>query len=67
MSDCDSCSPPSTSRCREYSASGGVVCTRDKNHPGDHVACGDIHHHLASWATDSTQTDLLTLLEGDPT
>ena len=25
------------------------LCTRDRGHAGDHIACGVVDHRLASW------------------
>ena len=63
---CDMCGGTGTP-CRAYHSGKGLICTRDANHPGPHVACGaGIYHPLDTWPADHEQESLLDLLEGDP-
>lgn len=63
---CDMCGGTGTP-CRNYHSGKGLICTRDKDHPGPHVACGaGIYHPLDTWPADHEQESLLDLLEGDP-
>lgn len=48
---------------------GAIVysCTRDRNHTGDHVACGGTDwHDLLVWPTDATESSLATQRSSEP-
>ena len=49
---CRACTDKET--CADVSKDG-LYCTRERGHKGNHVACGDVNHHMATWMNGITK------------